>query len=159
MKLKGIIFEDMINYKKISMVLEFPYCNFKCDREFGCSVCQNSQLSKEPDIDIPTWEVICRYMSDFITSAVVMQGLEPFDSWEDVLEFISMLRDAYNCDDDVVIYTGYNKDEVADYIRELQKFENVIIKFGRYIPGQEPHMDDVLGVNLASDNQYAERIS
>ena len=159
MKLKGIIFEDMINYKKISMVLEFPYCNFKCDREFGCSVCQNSQLSKESDIDIPTWEVICRYMSDFITSAVVMQGLEPFDSWEDVLEFISMLRDTYNCDDDVVIYTGYNKDEVADYIRELQKFENVIIKFGRYVPGQEPHMDDVLGVNLASDNQYAERIS
>ena len=159
MKLKGIIFEDMINYKKISMVLEFPYCNFKCDREFGCSVCQNSQLSKESDIDIPTWEVICRYMSDFITSAVVMQGLEPFDSWEDVLEFISMLRDTYNCDDDVVIYTGYNKDEVTDYIRELQKFENVIIKFGRYIPGQEPHMDNVLGVNLASDNQYAERIS
>ena len=159
MKLKGIIFEDMINYKKISMVLEFPYCNFKCDREFGCSVCQNSQLSKESDIDIPTWEVICRYMSDFITSAVVMQGLEPFDSWEDVLEFISMLRDTYNCDDDVVIYTGYNKDEISEYIQELQKFENVIIKFGRYIPGQEPHIDNVLGVNLASDNQYAERIS
>ena len=37
-------------------------------------------------------------------------------------------------------------------------FTNIIIKFGRYIPNQKPHYDEVLGVNLASDNQYAERI-
>ena len=39
------------------------------------------------------------------------------------------------------------------------KWENIIIKFGRYIPNQEKHYDDVLGIELASDNQYAEVIS
>ena len=29
MQLKGIIDTDTVNYKKISMVLEFPRCDFK----------------------------------------------------------------------------------------------------------------------------------
>ena len=37
----------------------------------------------------------------------------------------------------------------------LSKFANVIIKFGRFIPNQKPHFDEVLGVELASPNQYA----
>ena len=37
-------------------------------------------------------------------------------------------------------------------------YDNIIIKFGRYIPNQQSHFDIVLGVNLASDNQYAERL-
>ena len=41
----------------------------------------------------------------------------------------------------------------------LYDYKNIIIKYGRYIPNQTPHRDEVLGVNLASDNQYAERIS
>ena len=32
MIIKGLIDEDFINYKKPSMVIEFPYCNFKCDK-------------------------------------------------------------------------------------------------------------------------------
>jgi hypothetical protein len=42
---------------------------------------------------------------------------------------------------------------------QLKSFSNIIIKFGRFIPNQEPHYDEVLGVKLASDNQYARRIS
>ena len=38
-------------------------------------------------------------------------------------------------------------------------YSNIIIKFGRFIPNREPHFDEVLGVNLASNNQYAKRIS
>ena len=38
-------------------------------------------------------------------------------------------------------------------------FKNIIIKFGRYIPNQQAHYDDILGVNLASNNQYAIKIS
>ena len=30
MILKGIIDEDFVNYKVPCMVLEFPYCDFKC---------------------------------------------------------------------------------------------------------------------------------
>ena len=44
-------------------------------------------------------------------------------------------------------------------IEELKKFPNIIVKFGRYKPGQEPHEDEVLGVNLANSEQYAKRIS
>lgn len=39
------------------------------------------------------------------------------------------------------------------------KWKNIIVKFGRFIPNQHPHYDEVLGINLASDNQYAEKIS
>ena len=86
-----------------------------------------------------------------------MQGLEPFDSWSDLLELIKKLR----CfvDDDIVIYTGYYKDEIADKIHVLSEYKNIIVKFGRQIPNQEKHYDEVLGVYLASDNQYAENIS
>ena len=57
------------------------------------------------------------------------------------------------------ILAGYNKEEIQDKIDILKNFINIIIKFGRYIPNQKPHYDEVLGVNLASDNQYGEKIS
>ena len=35
MIVKGIITEDFVNYKEPCMTIEFPYCDFKCDRENG----------------------------------------------------------------------------------------------------------------------------
>lgn len=49
--------------------------------------------------------------------------------------------------------------EVIVYIKELSVYPNIIVKFGRYTPNQDGHYDDVLGVHLASNNQYAERIN
>ena len=86
-----------------------------------------------------------------------MQGLEPFDSWDDLIGLVKQLRES--TDDDIVIYTGYYKEEIADKVALLSKYKNIVIKYGRYIPRQEKHYDDVLGVYLASSNQYAERIS
>lgn len=157
MIIKGIIDEDFINYKKPCMVIEFPYCSFKCDKECGMQVCQNGTLANSPNIDIERFALVERYLNNNITNSVVTQGLEPLDSWDDLITFIFLLR--MYTDDDVVIYTGYNKDEIAEKIEILKYFKNIIIKFGRYIPNQTPHYDDVLGVKLASDNQYAERIS
>ena len=59
------------------------------------------------------------------------------------------------CNDPIIIYTGYNEGE--DYITEnsLRHYNNIIIKYGRFIKGHDPHYDELLGVNLASDNQYA----
>lgn len=54
MRLKGIIHEDFVNYKKPAMVLEFPFCSFKCDKECGKCVCQNSLLAKNPIYEIKT---------------------------------------------------------------------------------------------------------
>ena len=153
MKIKGLISEDLVNYKKPSMTIIFPYCTFKC----GEGYCQNSELAKAPIIEMNVNNLVDRYINNPITEAVVMQGLEPFDSWNDLIEFVKQLRES--TDDDIVIYTGYYKEEIADKISLLSKYKNIIIKYGRYIPDKKKHYDEVLGVYLASENQYAERIS
>lgn len=153
MKIKGLITEDFVNYKKASMTIIYPYCTWKCGKDY----CQNSSLAKASIIEISVDDLVNRYINNPITEAVIMQGLEPFDSWNDLKKFIHKLREYSN--DDIVIYTGYDKDEVNDYIKELSGYPNIIVKFGRFIPNQEKHYDDVLGVYLASNNQYAERIT
>lgn len=157
MLIKGIIDEDFINYKKPCMVIEFPYCSFKCDKECGKQVCQNGALANSPNIDIERMDLVDRYLKNDITQSIVMQGLEPFDSWNDLITLIFLFRCYTN--DDIVIYTGYNESEVFEQIERLQYFKNIIIKFGRYIPNQQAYYDDTLGVNLASNNQYAVKIS
>ena len=159
MEIKGIIHEDFVNYKMCSMTIAMPYCTFKCDKECGIDVCQNSKLAKEPTIDIPAAKIIEQYLHNPLSHAIVFQGLEPFDSYNDLYYFIYALRFVFKNDDPVIIYTGYNKDEILSKIDDLRKFSNIIIKFGRYIPNQKPHYDEILGVNLASDNQYAEIIT
>ena len=169
MLVKGIIDEDFINYKKPAMVIEFPYCDLKCDRECGRVVCQNSPLLKEPNIEIRADKLICKFFENDISEAIILQGMEPLDSFGDVLKLLSILNlPAFRVKAiDVVIYTGYTKEELQNkiykdnisYLDKLKRYKNVIIKYGRYIPDQVPHYDEVLGVNLASDNQYAERLS
>ena len=157
MLIKNIDECDFVNYKKISMFIIFPFCTFKCDKEFGVTLCQNWSLVKEPNLNISNEEIINRYMNNPITKSIVMGGLEPFESWDEVYSFIEDFRVV--CDDDIVIYTGFNESEILDKIDKLKRFKNIIIKFGRYKPNQEKHYDDVLGVKLASDNQYAKKIS
>lgn len=156
MDIIGLIAEDCVNYKQTSLTIEFPYCSFKCNKDCGRSVCQNEALASAHLITISSTELLeTYYLYDPITSAIVLQGLEPLDSFDDVIDLIATLRQTYDNHDPVVIYTGYTESEVQDKVSKLTEFDNIIIKFGRYIPGQNPHYDDVLGVNLASDNQYA----
>ena len=157
MLVKDIIYEDFINYKKASMVISFPRCSWKCEKECGERVCQNSALAQSPDIEIPVEKIIERYLNNSISEAVVISGLEPFDSWSDLLLFIEKFRE--RSQDDICIYTGYEKSEIIDEINILKRFPNIVLKTGRYIPNQEKHYDEVLGVELASPNQHAERIS
>ena len=156
MKVIDIIDEDFINYKKPCMTIMMPYCTFKCDKECGKQVCQNSDLASAPKIEIETENIIKKYLNNPISEAIVFQGLEPFDSFHQILDFIKKFREVSN--DDIVIYTGYNKDEIKWYLTFLKDFDNIIIKYGRFIPGQEKHYDEILGVYLASNNQYAERL-
>lgn len=159
--IKGIIEEDWINYKKPCMTIMMPYCNFKCDKECGEPVCQNSNLASAPLISISMSTIIINYLNNDITQAICFQGLEPFDSYEEIIHFISQLRYRYGCNDDIVIYTGYTEQEMIDMGHDPNKlgYSNIIIKFGRFKPNHQPHFDNVLGVNLASDNQYAKKIS
>lgn len=154
MIVKAIINEDFTDYKKPSMFIACPRCNMKCGAEY----CQNNPLLKESDYDIDDDKIIKDYLDNNLTQAIVFGGLEPMDS-KDLWFFILKLRREYHCYDDIVIYTGYTKCEILDKVTLLKEVPNIIIKFGRYIPNQTPHYDEVLGVNLASDNQYAEKIS
>ena len=156
MIIKGIIDEDFINYKKPSMIIEFPYCSFKCDHECGQQVCQNSSLVNEPNISISIYKIIDRYLHNPITKAIVCQGLEPFDSKDDLYVFLDCFRKQTG--DPVIIYTGYTEKELQSEISILQNLGNIIIKFGRFIPNKPHKFDEVLGVELASDNQYAKFI-
>ena len=160
MIVKGVIFEDFVNYKKPCMTIEFPKCSFKCDHECGMEVCQNSALPTYPNIEVDIDKLVKRYVHNPITHAVVMQGLEPFDSWNELYQFIDILRHKYKNNDDIVIYTGYKENEITEYTTVLSSdFDNIIIKFGRFIPNSNSIFDDILGVTLASDNQYAMKIS
>ena len=155
MIIKNVVDEDVSNYRKISLFIGFPHCSFKCDKECEMKLCQNSSLSKAPNIEVSYDSLVNRYINNPITSAVVLGGLEPFDDFDDLLNLISEFRKATS--DDIVIYTGYYADEIEDKLSLIKKYENIIVKFGRYVPNQEPHYDEVLGIKLASTNQYAER--
>ena len=158
MKVKQLIDEDFINYKEPSMFIASPSCTFKCEAESNVRCCQNSALALCDTIEVSSDKIIKRYLSNQLTSAIVFGGLEPLDSIDDLCEFLKLLRVKYACDDTVVIYTGYNKQEALEKIDRIKGFGNIICKFGRFLPNEEKKYDDVLGVNLASQNQYAERI-
>ena len=157
MLIKNLVDEDFINYSKPSMFILFNKCTFKCDKEAGCAICQNSALAHEPDIDFSIIEIVSRYLRNPITKAIVCGGLEPFDSELDLMSLVMEFRKYTN--DDIVIYTGYTEEELADKLPRLTCYKNMIIKFGRFVPNQEKHYDEILGVELASANQYARRIS
>ena len=158
MKLKGIIDCDFTNYKLPVLTLEFPICSFKCDVLNGCQVCQNGSLAAEPDIEVSGEQIWKLYEENPLTKAFCFQGLEPFDSFIDLIELIKFIRIEKQCDDPIIIYTGYGQGE--DYIVEqsLRHYHNLIIKWGRYVQNLESRYDEVLGVQLASNNQYGEYI-
>ena len=157
-EIKQLIDENISNYKKTSMFIGFPSCTFKCERECGKrGLCQNAELAISPNIQIETERVVKRYVANPLSNAVVIGGLEPFDSFAQLFHLVDIFR--CRTDDDIVIYTGYYRHEIENQVGKLAQYPNIIIKFGRYIPGQKPHYDPVLGVELASDNQYAEVIS
>lgn len=165
MIIKGLIDEDFVNYKKPVMYIAFPKCTFKCDLENHVQLCQNCSLARQPDIEVSELSIIERYLSNPITEGIVISGLEPFDTPIQLLRLIKAFR--AETSEPIVIYTGYTEHELTNgyyydhnYDANKALWETiisygVILKFGRFRPGQEPHYDEVLGVNLISDNQYA----
>ena len=161
MILKGIIDEDFIQYKKCSMTLMFPHCSFKCDKESGLQVCQNSALASVKDISVSAKSIVDRYMRNKLSESIVFGGLEPLDDMEDVKNIVSEFR--LVTQDDIVLYTGYyeNEKKFIEFREFIVKsgYVNVLAKVGRFIPNSEHRFDDILGVELASENQYGVLIS
>ena len=130
-------FKDKIEY----------LCKFNLD-------CLN--LSQEKTLDISMEYIVKIFNDNPLTHAICFQGLEPLDSWDELKDFITLFRSQSTAP--IVIYTGYNKEEIEDKIEWLKEQKPMIIKYGRFVLNQQPHYDAVLGVNLASDNQYAEEL-
>ncbi len=153
--------EDCINYKKISMFIALPFCSGKCYKELGldCSICQNDALRKSKILNLDDEKIISRYIENPLTCAIVFGGLEPLDSFNELINFLNTLQNKYMCFDDIVIYTGYKIEEIEDKIEVLKQFKNIILKVGRYIPNSQNIYDKILGVSLASCNQYGVKLS
>lgn len=151
--------QDIVNYKNTSMFIATCYCDFKCCKELNLDICicQNSPIANSKIINISNEKLVKRYIKNKLTHAIVFGGLQPFKQFDELFELIQCFRE--QTEDEIIIYTGYNENQLQQQIDKLKQFKNIIIKFGRYVPGQEVHFDQVLGVNLASNNQYAKKIS
>lgn len=159
MRCKGIKDIDFQNYKKISMFIGTSVCDWKCCKEQNISVeiCQNHNCINGKTFIVSNDELCKRYINNKMSEAIVIGGLEPFLQFEEVISFISKLRESSM--DDIVIYTGYYPNEIEKELNQLKEYPNIIVKFGRYIINSISRYDEILGVHLVSDNQYAKKIS
>ena len=155
-----IIKQDCVNNGKgVTYLIESGIkCTFKCDKESNCQVCHNYALSKNTPKVFYIKDLINDYLSQDLSKSVTFQGLEPLDTLKQHLWFIYHFRKISS--DPIYLWTGYNEEECEDliYLIKKMKWENIIIKFGRFIPNRPHKYDEVLGVELSSDNQYARRI-
>ena len=101
-------------------------------------------------------DLIAKYTNNVLSECVVFAGLEPILQFDEILNFIKEFRKIYT--DDIVIYTGYYEYEIQNEVNMLKDFENIIIKFGRFVPNKPSIYDNILKIKLVSDNQYAKRI-
>lgn len=149
-KIHGIK-ETFNDYKKIGMYIAFPICSLKCKN------CQNENLKKESPIEVNLEGLVSKLLENSIIDSLILSGLNPFDSFSDMIKLIEHYREYSN--KDIVIYTGYKEQYLKKEIEILKKYENIIVKFGEYIPNSKEVFDKVLGITLASENQYAKKIS
>lgn len=160
LKIKGIVSEDFTNYRLPSMFIISSMCDWKCCTEQGLDigVCQNQQLVNTKTFEAPNKALYQLFHNNDITKAVVIGGLEPFLQFNEICDLVKYFRD-HGENSEFVIYSGYNAEEIKHEISILSKYNNIIVKFSRYIPNRPSRYDEVLGVTLASDNQYAQKIS
>lgn len=125
---------DCVNYKLPSMYIIMPNCSFKCDKECGRAVCQNSALAHSPSKEITIIHLIDKFDENPLSEAIVFGGLEPFDSSTNLHCFIAAFRQQHL--QPIVIYTGYTEEEVKQKFNWVFLYKNIIIKFGRFIPDQ-----------------------
>lgn len=150
---------DFVNYKDPSFTIQAGVtCTFKCCPN-NPELCHNNKLIKENIIHCSINKIINDYLNQKVASSIVFQGLETLDNIKQILWFIYYFRQYSQ--DNIIIYTGYTEEECKDFIyliKDIMKYKNIIIKFGRFVPNQPSHFDEVLGVNLVSPNQYAKKI-
>ena len=139
------------NYKKIGLYVALGItCTWKCED------CINIHYKDiHPRHHTNSYELINSYLSNPLLSSLILSGLEPFDSFDSMLVLIENFRKFTK--DDIVIFTGYTEEELFNKINLIKNYNNIIIKFGRYMPSKPPVFDNILGIHLISDNQFAKK--
>ena len=160
MLVKEIVDEDFQDYKRASMFISAISCDFKCMKELkvDLGICQNMRIAKLPNKKVDISSIFKRYISNPITTSIVIGGLEPMLQFRELLSLVHYFR-MQGCNDDFVIYTGYYPYEIEKEVKELKSFDNIIIKYGRFMPNSTSKYDNILGISLSSKNQHAEKIS
>lgn len=154
------VFSD---YKKISLYIPTIKCSFKCVedafKEGHVVHCQNYDIyNKKEFLNLSNEEIIKKYIdSNPLIESIIFSGMDPIDDFDDVYDLIVDIRKKYFMD--IVIYTGYYKEEIQDKVDILNKIKNIVMKFGRFKPYLNSKYDRLGGVKLISENQYFERIS
>lgn len=148
-------------YKKIGLLVPIGIsCTWKCKN------CINRQhtfknSNKYHISEYEIGEIIKIYKKNILVESLILAGLEPFDNPHDLRRLIGVFRDSIS--DDIIIYTGYDNDDIDTnkelkmLLQEILKYDNILVKFGRYIEGKDKIYDNVLGIELASDNQWTFR--
>lgn len=160
MRVKELIDEDFVNYKKPVMYIGTAFCSGKCYKELGMpeTLCQNHVWKTTSIKEIENDTLISRYLNNPITQGICFGGLEPFEQFDEIISFIETFRTQYKCNDQIVIYTGFYEEEITSYITQLKPYSNIIVKFGRFLPNDKRRYSSTLGVYLSSSNQYAKEI-
>lgn len=160
MRVKELIDEDFVNYKKPVMYIGTAFCSGKCYKELGMpeTLCQNHVWKTTSIKEIENDTLISRYLNNPITQGICFGGLEPFEQFDEIISFIEAFRTQYKCNDQIVIYTGFYEEEITSYITQLKPYSNIIVKFGRFLPNDKRRYSSTLGVYLSSSNQYAKEI-
>ena len=149
----------MNHYYKNGLLVATVSCDWKCLRETNLplDICQNSHTCNMETKTIEVSELVKTFEDNLMSDCVIFAGLEPLLQIEEILNFINAFRETNN--EDIVIYTGYNEDEILDSLELLKKYNNIIVKFGRFVPDGRVTYDEVLKIKLISENQYAKIIS
>lgn len=156
-KLKDLIYERFGDYKDPSLFLCAISCTWKCCKD-NPKICQNMEINNNPIHEVSFDYLYEKYIKNHISESILIGGLEPMLQYKEIIDLIDYFR-GNGCDDYFVIYTGYYEDEIEDIINLLKQRKNIIVKFGRFIPNSKEKYDEILGVKLSSDNQYAKVIS
>lgn len=154
MKIKTIVDEAFGDFCTIGMLIAVPKCTTKCWARQGLpsSICQNDHLKEAATLDISDYKLIHRYFNNPNTECIIFSGLDAYDSKDEIVSFIDKFRQVSS--DDIVIYTGRPMSEIEDFIEKLNKYSDIYIKTGIYIPNANSVVDKLTGVKLISDNQY-----
>lgn len=101
MRVKAIEVEAFGDYKYPAMLIGANGCDWKCERDCGEKLCQNSSLATSPTIEVAPYRLFELYQSSTVTRAIVFGGLEPMLQIEEILEVIDYFR--RRTDDPIII--------------------------------------------------------